>query len=319
VVDSERPIDKGEKVSILRHIHERAVPAPASQSLEIVLQTEEILAINKPAGLPTQDDVNGSNSLLSMVRDQVGGGGQRRPFYCHRLDKDVSGLIIMARGGSLTRRIMTKIQQRKVRKYYLARVMGNFPGEGAKVVSTKPLKWDNPNRKACVGGEKYALTRFFRLTYDAISDTSVVLCAPYTGRRHQLRMHLSDLGYPIANDTLYGGTLPATTIPIYVDDTDQTLRKMVRQEHRDWCRRCQWFADVLDGKQDNPNVETGIWLHSLRYEILDDPPVVMQTSLPPWTDGLNIQVPPFEDLVKQMADDVETYVPPGQDLIADEE
>jgi hypothetical protein len=99
----------------------------------------------------------------------------------------------------------------------------------------------------------------------------------------------------------YGGKLPAKgTMPIYTDDEQGTLRTIVEQERKEWCFRCDWAIRVLMKEEQSPTVDEGIWLHSLRYELLNDPPVIMQTTIPEFVKVCDITLPDFDALALEM-------------------
>lgn len=201
-----RTLVAGETVRHLVHRHEPPVCAEAPAVLAV---TPELVAVSKPASVPVhptgQYRLNTVVALLAL-----GGAGERygRLHPVHRLDKNVSGLLLLARGDKAADGVRREIEARTVRKEYVARVKGRFP-PGETVVS-EPLHFDARAGVGAVDAErgKTAETRFRALLEAPDGETTVVLCAPRTGRTHQIRIHLAHLGHPIANDQLYGGDAP---------------------------------------------------------------------------------------------------------------
>eukprot|EP00892_Ulva_mutabilis_P001131 jgi/Ulvmu1/11018/UM007_0198.1 len=207
------------------HRHEPPVPAAPVEVLEV---TDGIVAVNKPACMPVhvtgQYRKNTVVGLLSALRPELG------PLApAHRLDKPVSGVLLLTRTAAAAEGVRAKITQHAVSKEYVARVQGTFPYP--KVTVKSPLLWDHRANKGSALGQppqppcaaeaaahvtvehagptpeaaKTAETEFRLMRVDAASGTSLVRCCPKTGRSHQLRIHLAHLGFPIANDRLYGG------------------------------------------------------------------------------------------------------------------
>jgi RluA family pseudouridine synthase len=194
---------------VTRHVHEKAIVAAGC---DVIYEDEHLLAINKPAGISTLNELQGVgyNTALGFMQHRMDGACKLIPM--HRLDKPVSGVLLLVKTqpgqqvrDPLVRKIQKHITKHKVRKIYLARVLGTFPSEP--VTCTAALAWcDNGARgRASVSLEegKESETRFTLIRVDG--ETSLVQCEPITGRPHQIRAHLQYLGHPIANDVAYGG------------------------------------------------------------------------------------------------------------------
>ncbi len=171
-----------------------------SSTLDVVYRDESLLVVNKPAGLlavpgrgPDKQDCL-SARLQQVFPDTL---------VVHRLDMATSGLMMFARGAGMQRRLSQMFQERKVGKRYIAVVSGRLE-QGAGEVSL-PLICDWPNRPKqmvdhAIG--KPSLTRYRML--DMESGNSRVQLEPVTGRTHQLRVHMAEIGHPILGDALYG-------------------------------------------------------------------------------------------------------------------
>lgn len=176
---------------------------PPDEALEFLYIDDHLLVVNKPSGLlsvPGRGE-GMDDCLVSRVQKRVPDA-----LTVHRLDMDTSGLLLLARGAEMHRQLSRLFQDRQVDKRYLAVVDGLLePAEGE---INLPLICDWPNRPRQIVDfniGKPSLTRFRRLTQDLKNATSRVELEPVTGRSHQLRVHLSALGFPILGDDLYGG------------------------------------------------------------------------------------------------------------------
>jgi 23S rRNA pseudouridine1911/1915/1917 synthase len=188
---------------------------PEQIPLDIIYQDDEVIVVNKPAGMvvhPAAGHPSGTlvNALLSHVPQLALVGGTRRPGIVHRLDKDTSGLIVVALTEPTRLAIKAQFQARTVRKRYLALVEGVLsPPEG---VIDAPIGRSKHRRKrmAVIQGGREAQTEYHVLeTYNA---HTLVEALTKTGRTHQFRVHLAFLGHPLAGDMVYGRR--KRTVPI---------------------------------------------------------------------------------------------------------
>lgn len=176
---------------------------PPIAELDVRHQDKFLVVVNKPAGLLSVPGrgADKTDCLASRVQVQFSDA-----LIVHRLDRDTSGLLVLARGAEMHRRLSIAFAARKVDKRYVARVSGQPPQAIGEI--NLPIIVDWPNRpKQHVNFEtgKPSLTRYALLSHDEASNTSLVELEPVTGRTHQLRVHLSEIGHPILGDTLYGG------------------------------------------------------------------------------------------------------------------
>lgn len=173
----------------------------------LVYEDADILAFNKPSGLPSQGGTNIERSLDGLLGVYAKSNG-KRPRLVHRLDTPTSGILVVGRTKPAAAALSAGFAERKMEKAYVAIVEGNLP-QGT------ILKLDNALVKVREGGRPRMIVAKAKRDGMQSAITHVeVLCAseafslvslkPETGRMHQLRIHMSDYGYPIAGDTLYG-------------------------------------------------------------------------------------------------------------------
>jgi tRNA pseudouridine32 synthase/23S rRNA pseudouridine746 synthase len=176
--------------------------------LDLVHADAHLLVIDKPAGLLSVPGRGADKQDCLSARVQ-----HLYPdaLVVHRLDMATSGLVLMARGAAMQRRLSAAFAQRQVAKRYVAVVAGRLDAplseSGGWALIDLPLAADWPNRpRRIVDPEhgKPSQTRWRVLDYDAACDATRLELEPITGRSHQLRVHLQALGHPILGDTLYG-------------------------------------------------------------------------------------------------------------------
>jgi len=190
-------------------------PEPAGQLVAeeipvmVIYQDRDLMVVDKPAGLtvhPAPGHPRGTlvNALLAMAPDLKGIAGTLRPGIVHRLDKDTSGLMVVAKNDRAMRALQRQMKERTVRKTYLALVQGvPKPPQG---VIEAPIGRHPKNRKkmAVVPGGREAVTRYRVREEIAGGKYALLEVEPVTGRTHQIRVHMAAIGHPIAGDAVYG-------------------------------------------------------------------------------------------------------------------
>ena len=176
--------------------------------VDIIFEDDYIIVVDKPAGMPVHagpghPDGTLVNALLSLFPDLKNIGDSIRPGIVHRLDIDTSGVMVVAKSGLALQAISDQFGRREVKKTYTALVKGSVDVHEA--IIDAPIGRDPDNRKkmSIVSSGRDSITRY--KTKMRFRSYDLLQVAPLSGRTHQIRVHLSSIGNPIAGDDLYGG------------------------------------------------------------------------------------------------------------------
>lgn len=176
--------------------------------LEIVYEDADVLVVNKPKGMvvhPAPGHTTGTlvNGLMHQVTDLSGINGVMRPGIVHRIDKDTSGLLMVAKNDLAHESLVQQLVDKTVTRRYTALVHGHIPHDKGTVDA--PIGRDKKDRQkmGVVDEGKHAVTHFQVLKRYGI-DYTLVQCRLETGRTHQIRVHMNYIGYPLVGDPKYG-------------------------------------------------------------------------------------------------------------------
>ncbi|ODV77500.1 DRAP deaminase and pseudouridylate synthase [Suhomyces tanzawaensis NRRL Y-17324] len=232
----DRKIERFDMICNSKHMHEPSVPVgeeSTSPGIPIVFENDELLVVNKPCGIPTHPTGNYYyNSVTEICKYEL---GLANVWPCHRLDKVTSGILILGKTKEAGIRYLGIIQNQKDRlvKEYVARVDGEFPTQ--EVMVNCPIFSVNSTGGYIkpLNAESLPInstTLFKRIQYCPKLNQSIVICKPLTGRMHQIRIHLRNLGHPISNDYIYNpvlDTLPNHEINVLNGEIEKELYRRV--------------------------------------------------------------------------------------------
>ncbi len=176
-------------------------------ALDIVYEDSDVIVINKPRGMtvhPAPGNYSGTivNALLFYCKDLSGINGVLRPGIVHRIDKDTSGLIMIAKNDIAHKSLAEQLREHSVNRTYIALVQGVIPHD--KGMIDAPIGRDSNDRQKMIvtaNHSKQAITHF--VVKERFKENTLVECKLETGRTHQIRVHLKYIGYPIVGDKKY--------------------------------------------------------------------------------------------------------------------
>jgi 23S rRNA pseudouridine1911/1915/1917 synthase len=197
---------RGDHIQLRVPAPEPSPLTPEALPLDIVHEDSDLLVINKAAGMvvhPAPGHASGTlvNALLHRIGDLSGIGGVLRPGIVHRLDRDTSGLMLVAKHDAAHRWLSEELKARRVRRSYLAAAWGHLSEESLTVDAPIGRHPTDRKRMAVLEGGRRAVTHFRRLERWAAAD--LVRAELETGRTHQIRVHLLHLGHPVVGDATY--------------------------------------------------------------------------------------------------------------------
>ncbi len=194
------------------------LPEPENIDLDIVYEDESMLVVNKPSGMlthPTSNENTGTlvNALLNKYGANLSNiNGLNRPGIVHRLDRNTSGLLMVAKNNAAAEYLKEQMQNKDIIKKYYAIVCGNIDTDEGTISADIGRHPTKPQKMAIIIGGKPSITHYKVL--ERFGSYTFLEIRIETGRTHQIRVHMSHIGHPIVNDTLYGGK----KIPVKTDE-----------------------------------------------------------------------------------------------------
>ncbi len=202
-------LDGNESIEIYIPAQKQTALEPEPIPLDILFENDDLIVINKPAGMvvhPSAGHDSGTlvHAVLAHVPDIHGVGGEQRPGVVHRLDKDTSGLILMAKNDIAYQTLQKQFTERTVSKAYIALVDGKPPTPSGRIEASIGRDPAHRKKMAVVPANKGRTAISQYKTIDHFLGHTLLEVQPITGRTHQIRLHLAFIGCPVVGDRVYG-------------------------------------------------------------------------------------------------------------------
>lgn len=222
---------------------------PVKMDLDIVYEDEYLMVINKPSGLvvhPGNGNYNNTlvNGLMYYTNSLSNVGGNVRPGIVHRIDKDTSGLLLIAKTNQVHELLAADFKNKRIKREYIALLDGVFKGGSATIDAPIGRDKFNRERMAVLEGGKNAVTHMKVIKrYDKYT---LVSCILETGRTHQIRVHMAYIGYPIFNDPVYSKK-EATSFGQFLHSYKMNfVHPITKKEMEFICSLPKYFQEFLD-------------------------------------------------------------------------
>lgn len=201
-------VRRGDTITLIEPPIEKIATAPEAIPLDIIFEDEDLIVINKPAGVVVHPGAGHArhtlvNALLHHCRSLSGIGGKERPGIVHRLDKETSGCLVVAKTDETHRSLSEQFAARTVEKIYLTLASGTFPKPSGSIdekIGRHPVH----RQRMSVSPERGRTAKTDYRVIAAGGGLSLVECRLHSGRTHQIRVHLHHIGHPVVGDKVYG-------------------------------------------------------------------------------------------------------------------
>lgn len=196
----------GEEIDLPESVAVPVLPPPAEP--EIVWEDEHLLVLDKPAGLVVHPGAgHASGTLVDALAGKVAGGDPERPGIVHRLDRDTSGLMVVARSEAAHERLRELVRERALERTYLALVRGRPRSRGGKIDAPIGRDRGDPTRMSLDSASPREAVTHFEVER-LLPEHALLRVTLETGRMHQIRVHLAAVDLPVAGDSVYGVAEP---------------------------------------------------------------------------------------------------------------
>jgi len=205
---SGQKLKTGDKLSYRLPVAKASTAKPEKIPLKIIHEDKNLIVINKSPGIVVHPDQSGHetgtivNAVLAHSKNLSGIGGEKRPGIVHRLDKDTSGVLLIAKNDKTHKYLSELFQNRQIKKIYTALVSGHMKTETGRIDA--PIKRGSKERQQMAINKqgKHAITHF--KVQKSFQNASLLEVQIETGRTHQIRIHMASIGHPIIGDQTYG-------------------------------------------------------------------------------------------------------------------
>jgi len=232
-------LNAGQRVTLVVPALPRESPAPEPMALALLYEDEDLAVVNKPPGLvvhPSRGHLGGTlaNALAYHFQQLSGVGGVCRPGIVHRLDRDTSGVLVVAKTDAAHMQLAAQWQERTIEKEYFALVVGVPDRDRDRI--DQPIGAHPREREKMAIRPHHATSREASTFYEVderFAGFAALHVHPRTGRTHQIRVHLAHIGYPVLCDRLYGGRAQITVGELcHSEDVTVLLDRQALHAHR---------------------------------------------------------------------------------------
>ena len=204
-------VEEGDRISVEIGEPRPITAAPQDIPIDILYEDEDVVVVNKPQGMvthPASGTPDGTlvNALLHKVSGLSGINGEIRPGIVHRLDKDTSGVLVVAKNDAAHLSLSRQISEKKALRYYYALLVGNLSSDEGRI--DKKIARSKKDRKKMAVDEEGRTALTLYKVIERVKGYTLVECELRTGRTHQIRVHMKSIGHPVLGDPVYGKESP---------------------------------------------------------------------------------------------------------------